>query len=116
LVAWLEDQVAGLGVDDLVAEQRSQPPLEHVAVLILALVNVEWGGEVTRGDRVLDQREVPAGFVSVDHEANPDGPQVARLSVLGADDLWLGALRCCLHLPLLFDRQCVSRSSSTVPF
>ena len=41
LVARLEHEVADLGVDDLVAEQRAHPPLEHEAVLVLARVLVE---------------------------------------------------------------------------
>src|SRR5918999_1352105 len=40
LVARLEDQVAGTRFDDLVAEQRAHAPLEDVAVLVLARVQV----------------------------------------------------------------------------
>src|SRR5688500_10921885 len=40
LVAGLEDQIAGAGLDDLVAEQRSHAALEHEAVLVLPRVAV----------------------------------------------------------------------------
>jgi hypothetical protein len=60
LVARLEGEVADLGVDHVLAEQRSQPALEHVAVLVLAGVAVQRRREVTRWDRVLDEREPAA--------------------------------------------------------
>jgi hypothetical protein len=60
LVARLEREVAGLGVDHLVAELCAQPALQHVAVFILAGVAVPRRGQVSRPDRVLDEREPAA--------------------------------------------------------
>lgn len=59
LTARLEGQIARLRVDDIVAEQRAQPPLEDVAVLVLTGMPVERRGEVPRPDRMLDEREPP---------------------------------------------------------
>src|SRR3712207_7994992 len=41
LLARLEHEVAGTGLDDLVAEQRAHPAFEHEAVLVLVVVPVE---------------------------------------------------------------------------
>jgi hypothetical protein len=57
LVARLVDQVAGSGLDDVVAQQRTHAPLEHVAVLVLARVAVQRRGERARRHRMLDERE-----------------------------------------------------------
>ena len=55
LVARFEGEVAYLGVHHIVAEQRSQPTLQDVAVLVLLGVAVNRGGECSRRDRVLDE-------------------------------------------------------------
>ena len=44
----LNDQVAGAGLDDVVAEQRAHPAADDVAVLVLAVVTVQRGGERAR--------------------------------------------------------------------
>jgi hypothetical protein len=92
LVARLVDEVAGLGVDDVVAEQRAHPALEHVGVLVLAAVAVQRRGELARAHRVLDEREAAVvGLVGVDHEADADRAEAAGLAVTRADDLRRGA-------------------------
>src|SRR5947209_6669588 len=53
LGARLEDQVARLAVDDLVAEQGADAALEHEAVLVLAAVAVERCAERARRPRLL---------------------------------------------------------------
>ena len=97
LVARLVDEVAGPGLDDVVAEQRAHPALDDVAVLVLARVAVEGGGERPRAHRVLDEREPVAGLHAVDHESNADAAEEAVLGVLRADDLGCGGL----HFSLL---------------
>jgi hypothetical protein len=68
LPAGLEDEIAGVGHDLMVAQQRSHPALEHVAVFILAAVQVQRGGQDVRRQAVLDQREAAARVLAVDHE------------------------------------------------
>jgi hypothetical protein len=41
-------ELASLGVDDLLAEQRAHPALEHEAVLVLSRVSVDWGNQGAR--------------------------------------------------------------------
>ena len=86
LVARLEDEVARAGLDDVVAQQRAHAPLEHVAVLVLAGVQVQRRGERARGHRVLDQREPLARLCPVDHEADADAAEEALLGLVRADD------------------------------
>ena len=59
LVARLEDEVPRPGLDHVVAEQRTHPPLEDEAVLVLARVAVHRRRERARRHRVLDEREAP---------------------------------------------------------
>jgi hypothetical protein len=87
LVARLVDEVAGPGLDDVVAEERAHPPLHDVAVLVLARVPVQRRGERARRHRVLDEGEALGGLGAVDHEAHADAPEEALLRVAGADDL-----------------------------
>src|SRR5207253_967494 len=54
LVARLEDEIARPRLDDLVAEQRAHPSLDHEAVFVLAGVEVERSGERARRHRVVD--------------------------------------------------------------
>jgi Bacterial regulatory proteins, tetR family len=82
------DEIAGLGVDDVVAEQRAHPPFEHEGVLVLARVAVQRRREAARGHRVLHEREpAVAGLVRVDHEAHADRAERAGLAVARPDDL-----------------------------
>jgi hypothetical protein len=92
LVARLEDQVAGLGHENLVAEQRADLPLQDVAVLVLSRVPVQRRGQGPRTHRVLDEREVTARLLPVDHEPDADAAEEPGLAVLGPDHL---RLRCC---------------------
>ena len=101
LVARLEDQVAGPGLDDVVAQQRTHAPLEHVAVLVLAGVQVQRRGERARGHRVLDQREPLTRLGPVDHEAGADAPEEALRGVVRTHD----PDGCRLHAFLAFARQ-----------
>ena len=85
LAAGLEDQIPGLGDELLVAQQRPQAALEHVAVLVLAGMVVQRAGEDVGGQGVLDDREPAGGVGAVDHE--PVGAELRRprnLPVLGA--------------------------------
>src|SRR5262249_51815226 len=55
LVARLECEIPRLCVEDVLTQERSHPPLEHVAVLVLPGMAVKRCGEVTGWDRVLDE-------------------------------------------------------------
>ena len=57
LIARLERELTCVGVDHLIAQQRSHPALEHEAVLVDAVVAVQRRAQRARRDRVLDQRE-----------------------------------------------------------
>ena len=102
LVARLVDEVAGAGLDHVVAQQGAHPALEHEAVLVLAVVAVKRCRERPRGHRVLDEREALVGLRAVDHEPHADAAQESRLPVLRADDLrcWCG-----LHCESPFGKQ-----------
>jgi hypothetical protein len=56
LVATLEGEFAGVGVDHLIAEQRTDPALAREAVLVDAVVAVQRRAQRARRDRVIDQR------------------------------------------------------------
>src|SRR5215217_5756505 len=88
LVARLEHEVTRSGLDNVVTEQRTHPPLQDVAVLVLACVDVQGRRQCARPHRVLDQREPLIGLVPIDHEPDPDAAQESCLAVLRADDLW----------------------------
>ena len=103
----LKHEVARPGLDDVVAEQRAHPPLEHEAVLVLARVPVQRRGERARRHRVLDEREALARLEPVDHEAHADAPEEALAPVVGADHLH--ACDCRLHRSAPFDWTVVSR-------
>ena len=78
LVARLEDEVADLAEDDLVAELRADAALQDEAVLVLVRVAVRRRRERPPGHRVLDEREPAAGLVAVDHEPHADRAEAAR--------------------------------------
>jgi hypothetical protein len=85
LIARLERQISGVGVDHVVAEQRAHPPFEHEAVFVLAAVLVKRRAEAPRRDRVLDEREAAARFLGPDHEAHAHRPEVGVLALRGAE-------------------------------
>src|SRR4051794_7863431 len=87
LTARLEHEVARPGHDDLAAEVRAHPALEHERVLVLAAVAVQRRRQRARRDRVLDEREAAAGLRRPRHEPDAEAAEVARLAVAGADDL-----------------------------
>ena len=86
LVTWFEGEVALLGVHHIVAEQRSQPTLQDVAVLVLLGVAVNRGGEGSRWDRVLDERESAARLLAPHDESGSDRSELDRLAVPWSDD------------------------------
>jgi len=67
-MAGLEDQIAGLGEDLFLPQQRPQLALEHETVLILSGMAVQRTGQYVRRHGVLDEREAAARFLAVDHE------------------------------------------------
>src|SRR5437588_7453981 len=87
LVAGLEDQIAGTTDQDLLTQQRADASFDDVAVLVLACMAVQRGGQGTRGHRMLHQREPLVGLLTVDHEPNPDAPQEPGLAVAGTYNL-----------------------------
>ena len=111
LVPRLEDEVTGAGLDDVVTEERPHPALEDVAVLVLARVPVQRGGERARRHRVLDEREALARVDAVDQEADADAPEEAFLPLVGGDDPRDLRLRCSSRLS--FHRTIVSREYTT---
>jgi hypothetical protein len=80
-----EGELAGVGVDHLVAEQRSHAALEHEAVLVDAVVAVQRRAQRARRDRVLDQREAAARLLAPDQEAGVAAAQLGVVAVAGAD-------------------------------
>src|SRR5215210_8429775 len=91
--ARLEDEVPGPADHHLVAHLHPYLALEHIAVLVLALVHVHGSGKAARCDRMLDQREAALGLVA-DHEASPHRADLDVLSLLRAEDY---ALRGGIH-------------------
>ncbi len=86
LSARLVDEVARTGLDDVVAEQRAHPALEHEAVLVLAVVAMERRSEMTRRHRMLDESEAALRVLSRNDEANADAAERSGLAVGWADD------------------------------
>src|SRR2546430_14944784 len=56
----LDHELAGSGLDHLVAHHGAHATAEDVGVLVLVTVGVDGGGERPRGDRVLDESEAPS--------------------------------------------------------
>ena len=71
--------------DDLVAEQCSDPSLEHEAVLVLTDVPVERSRQRPRRHRMLDEREALVRLASVDHESHPDAAEEPPVAVRGPE-------------------------------
>ena len=65
---WLEDEIPGTGNENLLTYLDADLSLQHVGVLILALMGVHRRSEGSRSDQVLDEREVALGLLSPDHE------------------------------------------------
>jgi len=86
LVAWLECEISRLCVDDFVTEERSHPPLKHVAVLVLSGMAMERCGQMTRWDGVLDERDAAAGLLTPYQEPSPNRTEVHHLAVARPDD------------------------------
>jgi len=86
LIAWLERQVAGLGEDHLVAEQRAEGAFQDEAVLVLVVVAVHRSGQMPERYRVLDQGEPAARFLARDHQPGPAPAEIDVQPVAGAHD------------------------------
>jgi hypothetical protein len=84
------NEITRASLNLLVPEQRTHPPLDDKAVLILVVVTVQRGREGVGRHRVLYQREAIFGFETIDHEADSDAAQKTSLSVPGPDDLRCG--------------------------
>ena len=78
--ARLADQVARPGLDDLVADLGAHAAADDEAVLVLVLVGVHRRRERPGGDRVLDQREAPAGLVALQQVARAQAGEVGALA------------------------------------
>src|SRR5918999_3074579 len=102
LVARLEDQVAGAADHDLVAKQRADAALEHVAVLVLAEVAVQGRRERPRRHRVLHEREPLVGLGPIDHEPDADASEEPGLAVARSDHPCCGRFH---SRSLSFDRR-----------
>src|SRR5215207_5342755 len=87
LAARLEDEVAWVREDDLVAELRAHPSLEDVAVLVLIRMAMHGRGQRSRLERMLNERELTPGLLPVDHEADAEPPEVDGVPIVGSDDL-----------------------------
>src|SRR5215211_9041922 len=85
LVARLERELTGLGVDHFVAKLGSHPALEHEAVLVDAVVAVQRRAQRARRNRVLDKREATAGLLPPDQEPAVASAQLGVVTVAGAD-------------------------------
>jgi hypothetical protein len=68
LPAGLEDQLADLGDNLVVTQQRAHSAFEHKAVFILAGMPMQRRGQDVRGQAVLDKRESATRILAVDHE------------------------------------------------
>ena len=84
LATRLVDQVTGTGLKHVIAEERSHAAFDYEAVLVFAQMTVQRRRECMRRHRVLDEREAPAGRLTVDHEAHADAAEEPGLSFCGA--------------------------------
>ena len=76
LVSRLEHPRARPCRDDIVAEQRTERPFEHVRILVLTRVPVEWRSQRTRLQRVMDDGEALVRLGAFDL---PDDAEAAQL-------------------------------------
>src|SRR5207247_496889 len=88
LIARLEHQVAGICVDDLVAQRRTEPALEDKTVLVLSCVAMQGSREMPWRDRMLDQGETTTRFVTPHHESNATRSEIDHLSVVWTNNSW----------------------------
>src|SRR3712207_3451604 len=95
LVTGFEDEIPFLRVHNLIAELRPHASLEDVAILILVCVPVKRSDERPRGDRMLNEGESPAGFLTPNHKPNAKRPEVDSFPVIGSEDT--RALRALFH-------------------
>ena len=51
------------------------PPLNDIAVFVLARVSMEWGGQCACRHRMLNQREAAPGLAAVNHEPHTDASE-----------------------------------------
>src|ERR687898_3338476 len=95
LVTGFEDEISLLRIHDLISEQRSHAPFKDVTVLILVSVTVKRSDERPRGDRMLNEGESPAGFLTPNHKPNAKRAEVDTFPVIGSEDT--RALRALFH-------------------
>ena len=80
LVARLEHPRAGAGGDDIVAEKRAERSLEHVGVLVLLRMPMEWRGESARRERVMHDGEAPVASAPSIFQTMPSPPSSTLLT------------------------------------
>jgi hypothetical protein len=78
----LEDEIPGPGDADLVPDLDADLTLEHVGVLVLALVRVHRRGEDARFDRMLDERDGPTALSALDHEPHAEPAELHPLTLV----------------------------------
>ena len=83
LATRLVDEIAGPGLDDVVAEQGAHPALEHEAVLVLAVVAMKRRGEITRRHRMLHEGEAAVGVLPGIMNRTPMLPREPALPSVG---------------------------------
>jgi len=85
LIPGLEHPGSGLSRHDVVAEQRTERPCQHVRVLVLARVPVERCGERPRCQWMVDNGEAPLGFCPFDLPDDAESPEVDALPFVRPD-------------------------------
>ncbi len=124
LPAWLEHPRAGTGLDDPLAEERPERPLDDERVLVLVAMTVERRSERPRRDRVLDDGEAALGLVGLDLPDDSEPPEVEAVPVRRRDRHALDRRRwdCVSSRFLLFEQRhllreycrCAIQESSSV--
>ena len=84
LIAGLENPRSRAGGHYLLAEQRSERPLDDEGVFVLVVMPVKRCYESPRCDRVMDDREAVTGLISLDLPCDTEPPKSIRSSLSAA--------------------------------
>src|ERR1019366_4317628 len=71
-------------------QQRAERAVQHVGILILTVVPMQWRREGARRHRMMDDGEAPVGVESVDLPVDTEAAQVEMVACPGRDDQGTG--------------------------
>ena len=82
LIAWLEDQVASIGQNNLSTQISANPPFNYKTVFIFIPMPMQRRRECPRFHRMFHERKAAARVIPINHKSDPSVTEVARFTVL----------------------------------